>query len=90
MCSRPELTDGDGQRAQMSGLKAGETHGEVSLAQGELSGSRGMAGDSLELWFFLSSGCCGGGRCWVLGFVGEVCTRRTVVGDHHQVGGDGE
>ena len=36
----------------MSGRKAGETHGEVSLTQGELSGSLGKAGKLLELGFF--------------------------------------
>ena len=69
MHSRPKLTGGDGRRVRMNDLEVGETQGEVPLSQGELSRSLGKAGESLVLWFFLSSGCSGGGRKWVLGFV---------------------
>ena len=53
MCGRLELMDGDGRRAWMSGWEVGETHGEVSLAQGELFGLLGKARELLDLGFFL-------------------------------------
>ena len=44
VCGRLELMDSDGRQARMSGLKVGETHKEISLAQGELSDHLGRLG----------------------------------------------
>ena len=74
----------------MSGREAGEMHGEVSLAQGELSRSLGKARESLELGFSLCKWVLSVEGKWVPCFVREVCARRTVAGGRRQVGGDGE
>ena len=70
-------------------MEAGEMHGEVSLTQGKLSGSLGKAGELWELGFFSANGCVAGRR-WVHHFDHEKLARRTVIGGHHQVGGDSE